>query len=455
MTRTGCQQATRGETRLRRAPLTFSQLAFWQLHQLSTRGGCRNVAAAMRLRGRVNVQALHRSIVEIVRRHDALRTRIVIDNGIPMQEVSSSCNFDFRAADLTALAESRHETEVRRRIESVILDPVDVSQDSLFAAQIVRLRDDEHVLVVALDHIISDMYSLDILLREVFTAYRDASASRAFSLPAVPIQFADYAVWQRSAQNRWLERHGNYWNDHLRECPRVSFPGAGKLSKGTLSGWVSVPLRIGRDLTTRLRAWCRESRTSVAMSVFTAYAALVLRWCGVSEGVVRYQGHGRAGAKTERAIGFFASRLYLRIRVLEEDRFINLIQRVTEEYCNAYEHDDYSYLETRVPPPESARNTFFNWIPAPATDLGGSCDSDSGLSVHSIPFVNPWFDKLEWDNEPMILLAESADGIAGGVYFPLNRLTVESMECFVRTFLTFVTKLLLEPERRIKDITLL
>lgn len=442
--------------RLDSAPLSFSQLQHWNLYQLRERRAFRHLASVKRLCGRLNVDALRRSVSEVVRRHDTLRTRIVVCDGTPIQEIAESGDWELKVEDLTAVSESCREVEINRRIEQVILEPVDVAVGPLFEAKLLRFKENEHVLIVAMEHIISDEWSLDIFLRDLFTAYAHILKGHAISLPEIPIQFADYAVWQRSAQKSWIEKHGAYWNERLSGCERLRFPVDGSLPSEARLGWRIVPVQIGKDLNAELHEWCRLRRTTVVMSVCSAYVGLVLRWCNVSETVIRYESNGRVSQKLENAIGYFTSPLFLRIKLLEDDSFADLLNQTREEYCRAYEHADSSYMEAQLPRPEFARNTAFNWIPQGskivASDLDGSEDA---INCSAVPFINPRLKNLERDTEPFIVFFDSDDGIVGGVWFPLNRFSVSTMERFGRNFLVFIRGMLRQPEGRVKDISLL
>jgi hypothetical protein len=438
------------------APLAFSQLAHWNLYQLRERPGMRQVASAMRLHGRLKIDALRQSVAEIVRQHDALRTRIVVYQGIPTQEIAESGDPELKVDDLTALPQGFREGEVKRLIEKLILEPIDVAVGPLWGVRLLRLRNDEHVLIVAMEHIISDGVSLNILFRDLLTGYVQALRGQNLSLPEVRAQFIDYAVWQRKAQKSWLEKHGAYWNKRLAGSQRLRFPEDRSAPTETRFGWTTLPVRIESDLKAELRRWCRLRRTTIVMSVFAAYVALVLRWCNASECVIQYQSDGRVASEVENTIGFFASVLYLRIGLLEGDKFIDLINRVTEEYCVAFEHADFSYFAAQLPLPEFVRNSAFNWLPQGSklatSDLDGSEDA---ITCSPVRFAHPMVRNLEIDSEPSILLSDTDDEIIGDVYFPLSRFSRDTMERFGRNFLEFIRALLRQPEERVKDIVLL
>jgi hypothetical protein len=409
------------------------------------------------LHGRLNIEAFRNSVAEIVRRQDALRTRIVVYDGIPAQEISKSGDCELELDDLTGVSSGTlRDLEIKHLIEKHILKPIDVAVGPLFGIRLVKCSENEHVLLVAMEHMISDAFSMNILLRDLFAAYTQALKGLAFSLPEIPIQVADYAVWQRTAHQSWLERHGTYWGERLKGCRRVRFPTDNNFPRATVSGWGAVRLRIGRDMRAELRDWCRLRQTTLVMTVFTAYVALVLRWCNVSEIVIQYLTDGRSSPELENTIGFFASGLYLRIALREDDRFVDLKDRVTQEYCEAYTHADHYFLEAQVPRPDFTLNTAFNWLPHQSTIDDSDLErSEEAITCSPVPFVHPMLKCFERDSEPVIVLVDTGDEIVGDVSFPLNRFRFKTMETFGHNFLVFLNALLNEPEQHVKDILLL
>lgn len=438
--------------RFDRAPLAFSQVAHWNVYRLNERHAIRQIASATRLRGRLNVTALERSFAEVIQRHDALRTRIVTLEGSPVQEISRSIPCALSVEDLTRTPERLREAEVIRITEQHVLEPINVAAAPLFGARLLRLHDDDHVLVVATEHMISDELSMHILLRDLFTAYRQVTSGHVISLPHVPVQFADYAVWQRNTLKSWIEKHGTYWSERLIR-QRLRFP-QDKSVQSTREGWASVSIHIGADLKMQLRDWCRIRRTTLVMSVFTAYVALVLRWCHAPEAIIQYQSNGRAGPDVENTIGYFASALYLRMGLAEDDSFVDLMKQVTEEYCRAYQHADFAYMAAQVPRPEFTRNPAFNWVPQGlGIELSDLDKSEHAIACSPVPFVHPMLEKLELDHEPVMLFYDADHQVVGDLLFPRNRYSVDTMQRFGRNFLVFIEALLKRPESRVKDVS--
>jgi NRPS condensation-like uncharacterized protein len=445
----------------RRIPLTFTQLAHWNLYRLQERPAIRQIVSATRLVGRLHLDALRRSVAEIVKRHEALRTRIVIHDGTPAQEIDECGAGDHYSDrlpgidDLTTVPKDLQEAVVRNRIDEHILQPIDVSAGPLFGALLLKLRDDEHVLVVAMEHTISDAFSMGIFLRELFVAYTQTVRGQPVSLPAIPIQFPDYAVWQQQAQPLWNATHAAYWKDRLAGHPGLKFPVDPNPPNAALAGWAIESFQLGSALTNGLREWSRRHRSTLVLTAFTVYIALVLRWCDVPEAVIQYQVDARVDPRTLNTIGYFAAPVYLRIALLENDTFVDLLQRVMAEYCTASEHLDFCFLEAQLPRPAFTLNPGFNWVPSGSAlalcDLEGT---EHAIATSPVEFDHPLLRTVHRENEPLVRLFETAAGIHAGIYYPRNRFSQETMENFGRHFVTFARALLEEPQKSVATITL-
>ncbi|WP_129782633.1 condensation domain-containing protein [Peristeroidobacter soli] len=440
---------------VRRAPLTFAQLAHWHAYRLSERRAIRQIASATRVVGHFNVELFKRSASEIVRRSDALRTVIVVANGVPTQEMSSEGVRQVRVEDWTGRSKDVRDMAVQETIDRLVLEPIDIAVGPLFEMRLLKILEDEHVIVVVMDHMISDAYSMNILLRDTFAAYVQAIGEGSISLPPMPLQYADYAVCQRRGLEAWKEEHEAYWTQRLAGCHRQRFPNRRGLQCRARPGWGTVHFSINRRLKAALRDWSRTRKTTLVMSIFTAYVALVMRWCGTSESVVQYQSDGRVSPSVQDTIGFFATVLYLRISVLEADSFVDLLNRVTQEYCQAYEHADFSYLSAKDDVEGFTRNTTFNWVPQGSkidvSRLAGSADE---ISLSSVGFTHPTLKQLELDYEPVMLLYDADDEVIGNFQFPLGQFTVESMERLAQAFLVYLNALVEQPERKVQEVVL-
>jgi hypothetical protein len=435
-------------------PLTFSQVAHWQLYGLSDRRAIRQLASAIRLVGDLSFDTLQESVAALVARHEALRTQIVLRDGVPSQSVLGSVDHRVRLGDLTTIHESAREAEVLRRIEQMILEPIDVTAEPLFGLNCLRLRADEHVLLIAMEHLISDAFSMSVFVRELLTIYSQRCCGTALSLPRISVQFPDYAIHQQASHAAWVRKHGKYWDERLAGCQRLRFP-EDRTTGYVALGWGSVSIDIDRDLKAELSEWCRRTKTTLAIGAFTAYVALVLRWCDTSDSVVQYVVDGRSNPEHENTIGYFASTLCIRIQLLGGGDLLDLLQLVTEECFNAYQHADRSFIAASVPRPGYTRNTVFNWVPRrsiAATNglLNHSCE----LFCSEVQFANPTLESRRLDCEPYVVLYDTPSAVLGSINYPVDRFSARSMEKFSRSFLTIMKTMIRQPHVAVRDMLL-
>jgi hypothetical protein len=439
---------------LYRAPLAFSQQAHWNLYRLGERPSRCVLSAILSVHGPLNLAAVRESLSAITRRHSALRTRLVVCDGTPMQEIYSPGNWTPQIYDMTELPKGRQEIEVLSKLEALVRKPIRVTADALFDFRLIKTADDEHILVALMEHSISDGYSVGVLLREFPEAYRQSVQEGAISLTKLPIQLTDVADWQRSSCESF-ERHRAYWTKHFEGCGRVEFPHDRTGSGKDAAGWRITQFTINKPLKMELLEWSRQSRTTMVMSVFTAYVGLVFRWCNVPDTVVLFQSDGRAFHNIPAAVGYFAFPLYLRLRLREADTFTDLMKLVTEEYCSAHEHADFSHLESQVPRPDFTRNGCFNWLPKGMEGERSEVRGTDGAVVFTpIDFQLRQLPNFERDTEPMVGFMEKGDEIIGDISFPLDRFSPDLMESFTRNLMKFLTTLVRHPDTRVKDILL-
>jgi len=418
-----------------RHALTFSQLTHWHGSELQMQSSVRHIVSASRLRGRLNIKLLERSLAQLVHRHEALRSRIVLHEGAPMLEVAPSGTLPCTLHDLTNHDPRQREHELEQWIRGLVLEPLTVVEGTLTIVHLARLDRHEHALVIAMEHIISDVVSMNILTRELFAMYRQLELGDPVQLPAVITPFSEYARWQRAGHEKWLDEHGGYWNRRLQDCGRLSFPRDVEGALAGRAGWGTVAVQVGPELKTALHAWCRKHRTTLVLAMLTAFATAVLRWCNSADGVIRYQTNGRSEPSIANTIGYFASMLHLRVQMPASGDFLALLKQLTDEYCNAYQHHDFSYIDAQVPAAEYTRNPCFNWIAGDAAGREDDASASTGLRVEPVRFANPRLDGYDKDAEPVLLLYEGHSEILGGVHFPRDRLSAAGMQRFVATFM--------------------
>ena len=204
-------------------PLSFAQQRLWFLDGFNPESAFYNVPLAIRLHGELNVAALKRSLNELLRRHEALRTSFAMAHGEAVQVIAASVELDVPMTDLTHLANEEAEAEARRLATAAAQQPFDLRRAPLLRASLLRLSNEHHILLLNLHHIVTDGWSMGVLYRELAAGYRAFNDGEEPRLPELPIQYADFAVWQRQwLQGAVLEGHLNYWREQLAALPRRS-----------------------------------------------------------------------------------------------------------------------------------------------------------------------------------------------------------------------------------------
>ncbi|MCA1628273.1 MAG: condensation domain-containing protein, partial [Acidobacteria bacterium] len=326
-------------------PLSFAQERLWFIHQLESRSSAYNVFYARRLRGRLNIAALEQSLSEIVRRHEALRTVFVEKDGQPAQVITPPQPLPLARADLSAFTGDEQEAEVERLAKEEFCRPFDLEHAPLIRATLLRLDEDEHVVLLTMHHIISDGWSLGVFSRELMTLYQAFSGGNPSPLPELPIQYADFAVWQKEwLKGEVLEKQMAYWREQLGGNPPVlelpadrprpaihSFRGARQ----------TVVLPMG--LTASLKELSRQEEATLFMTLLAAFKTLLHRYTGQTDVLVGSPIAGRNRAEIEPLIGFFVNTLALRTDLSGNPTFRELLGRVRKVALDAYGNQDVPF----------------------------------------------------------------------------------------------------------------
>lgn len=341
-------------------PLTATQARIWNcsLEADSRRPSLRLCATAVRIVGPLSLALLQKSIEIIIRRHEALRTRIVLKSGSPYQQIEPVAACVLSTIDLSD--QPLHaRREVSRLAQEFIDTPIDLAVGPLFEAKMWKLSDDEHVLVLLIDHMVSDGVSNGILTREIWECYRQGMLGESVSLPQISVQFPDYALWQAQTRLAWMEKHAEYWREHLRGAGPTVIPADRSPSDGKPAIGVTKHIPFGDELTVALRGAARRERALLSVFVLTAYAVVLSVWCTTEDLLVAFPFHGRHRPALRNVVGWVANTLLLRIHVKSAQMFGELLAQVKREIANALEHQDFDRLPDLLP--KCATEVSFNW----------------------------------------------------------------------------------------------
>ncbi len=326
-------------------PLSFAQQRLWFLDQYDPNSSVYNLHSAIRLKGRLNIDALKQTLEEMVRRHEALRTIFSTVEGEPVQIVTPPGSRALAVIDLRGRPESEREDEARRLAQEEARRPFDLAQGPVFRTTLIRLGEDDHVLLLAMHHIVSDGWSIGVLYRELAVLYEAFSRSQPSPLSELPIQYADYAVWQREwLKGAQLERQLSYWKKQLEGAPGVlNLPTDRPRPAVQSYRGARRSIELSKELTEGLRALGREEGATLFMTLLAAFQALLYRYTGQEDVVVGSPIANRNRTEIEGLIGFFVNTLALRADLSGNPTFQQLLARVRKAALGAYAHQDLPF----------------------------------------------------------------------------------------------------------------
>ncbi len=330
------------------AALSSGQQRLWFLHQLVPNNTAYTIMGAFVLQGSLRVAILEQSLNEIVRRHEALRTTFTAAEGLeglPQQMISPTVYMPLPVVDLGTIPGDQWRAKVRGLATAEALRPFDLANGPLVRSTLLRLNGKEHVLLLSMHHIVSDGWSLGVLIRELSTLYAAFFAGKSSPLPELPIQYADYALWQREQlQDQVLASHLAYWKQQLNSMPAVlELPtDRPRPAMQTFVGARQV-FKLPQVLLEGLHALSRKEGTTLFMTLLAAFQALLFRYTGQDDIPVGTPIANRPRPETEGLIGFFANTLVLRGDLSGNPSFQEFLRRVRGTALAAYEHEDLPF----------------------------------------------------------------------------------------------------------------
>ncbi|GGR20807.1 non-ribosomal peptide synthetase [Deinococcus ruber] len=327
------------------SPPSLSQERMWLLHQLDSGGTAYSVVGTARLRGTLSVKNAEASLRAIVERHEALRTTFEQEDGQLRQRVLAP-EFHLERIDLTTVPSVRQDEEARRQIRSLIARPFDFRFGPVFRATLFHLDKEHHLLLLDLPHLNSDAWSLSVLLEEFITGYEAGLNGQQPVLPPLPVQYRDYAAWQREwLQGDGLEELRAYWRSQLRQLAPLALPI--DLPRPALMGFTgaSVSYVLPAPLIARLRNLARQHDATLFMLLLTVFKVLLMRWSGTDDIAVGTPVAGRQTPGIERLIGVFVNTLVMRTDLSGQPSFRTALARVRKVAIEAFAHQDMPFAQ--------------------------------------------------------------------------------------------------------------
>ncbi|WP_244224349.1 amino acid adenylation domain-containing protein [Corallococcus sicarius] len=328
----------------KQAPLSFAQERMWFLDKWSPGSAAFHMPTAVRLSGTVDVEALRRALAVLVERHDTLRTTFQEREGRAMQIIAPTGEVSLEVMDLQELPESEREAEAQRRVVSLAQQPFQLEQGPLLRTVLMLLGGGEQVLLVDSHHIVSDGWSMGVLVHELAMSYRACMEGQPPPLNPLPLQYADWAAWQRDwLQGAELERQLAYWKGRLNPHALLELPADKPRPALMSSRGARQVMHLSPALTQALKALGQREGRTLFVTLLSAFNVLLSRYTGQEDVVVGTPIAGRPRAEVEGLIGLFVNMLALRSDLSGRPSFRELMGRVHESTLDAYAHQDIPF----------------------------------------------------------------------------------------------------------------
>lgn len=419
----------------RLGPLSCEQSNFWRFTQ-TYHDWKTWVTSQLRVRGSLDINLLARSLIMVIQRHEALRTRIVEVDGDLMQQVDSPGNESrLEVLDVSDSSESVALVRAQSHIDTLFRRPANVAGDDLFRMMLLKISHNEYMLAVSIHHVVCDAVSLIIFFRDLWSSYEHLLHDQRSALPAAD-QYLDYAIWQRGEIVSSANIHASYWADKLSGTNALRMPPDHACDNPSLSNkHAEMDIFFGEKLTDGLQELGRATQTVPPLVILTAYAALASSWCDQTDFVIPIAVTGRPSSSHVDTIGLFAGGLPLRILIDRKRTFVDLIMSVSREFLSAYANYDYGIYSFQKP--EISQGTFLNWVGDPdelagLPSLSGCNSLDAHLKVESCRSTAlSAAEGFELTSEIVWGFERSWAGIHGRVHYRTDLFTRSMMQAFV------------------------
>ncbi len=435
-------------------PLSFAQERMWFLNQLDPGSSTYNMSTAIRLRGSLNRTALEQSFTELVRRHEALRTTFREVNGRVVQIIAPVTTAALDFIDLSAMAAAEREDEAQHLLRAESGAPFNLAEGPLLRARLLQLGDQDHVLLLTMHHIVSDGWSMNILVRELTALYSTFVNDIPPALPELPIQYADYAVWQKSwLTGEILDRQLTYWRTQLQQpLPLLELPADRRRPPVQTYNGAQHRLELSAETSARLKELSRQNGVTAFMTLLAAFKVLLLRHTGQKDVIVGTPVAGRNRTEVEGLIGFLVNTLVLRTSLSGDPTFRELLHRVREVTLDAHQHQDLPFeklVDALQVPRDPSHTPLFQVLFAFQNLLPDQINVQ-GLEIGGIELPD---ETAKFDL--MLIASERGDQTIGTIVYNTDLFELGTIERLADHFVTLVEALADDPSLRLSQLNLL
>ncbi|PMB24627.1 non-ribosomal peptide synthetase [Fischerella thermalis] len=435
-------------------PLSFSQQRLWFIDQLYHGSSFYNIPIAFHVQGNLNIAALQQSLNEILKRHEVWRTNFTLVNAEPVQEITTQVYWDLPIINLEHLSGKNWEEKVKQLVAKEAKKPFNLAKGLLVRATLLRLSEEEHILLVTMHHIITDGWSCGVFLRELSTLYAAFSTNQPSPLSELPIQYADFAVWQRDRiQGKILTTQLNYWKQQLKgELPVLQLPTDRPRPTVTTFAGAKEYFTFSTTLTNALRQLSQREDATLFMSLLAAFNVLLYRYTDQEDILIGSPIANRNRAELEGMLGLFVNTLVLRNNLSGNPSFRELLHRVREMTLDAYAHQDLPFemlVEELQPERDLSRNPLYE-VMFVLQNTPSSVEEVSGLTLHTLDF-----DSGTAQLDIFLSMSESEERLTGCLEYNTDIFDSATITQFINNFQTLLENIVANPEQRLSELSLL
>ncbi len=435
-------------------PLSFSQERMWFLAEYEETHAAYIRTAAFRLRGLLNVEAIEKSLASIVERHEALRTTYHARDGLPMQVISAPFPVPLLREDLSRLDEPERMPRFMQLAIEEAHRPFDLSRDLMLRSMLLKLDREDHILLLAMHHIATDGWSQGILLSELNEIYNAYCEGLPPKLPELPVQYADFAIWQREVfESRTLAEDLTYWKKRLAGAPPVlRLPADHPRPKLLSYRGARQSLTLPKPLTESLKELSKQEKVTLFMTLVAAFNALLFRYTGQEDILIGTPVASRNQVETERLIGFFANTLVLRTDLTGDPTFRELLERVRNTALEVYAHQDLPFekLVMMLEPERSLSYSPVFQVMFNLRNLHAEALSLRGLEIEEID-LDPRASQFDLT----LMVTELAEGLSCAAIYNTDLFEAETIRRLLRHFETILGGAVKDPAARLTALPIL
>jgi amino acid adenylation domain-containing protein len=433
--------------------LSYAQQRLWFIDQLDPGKATYNIPGAVRLEGRLNLEALKGVINEVVRRHEVLRTRIEVEEGTPVQVIEVWTPQQLAVGDLSNLDPAEREVEVRRIAREEARTGFDLRQGPLIRVRVLKLGAEQHVVFFTMHHIVSDAWSVRVLVREVCALYEDLSEGKRPSLPELELQYADYAMWQQGyLTGDILEGEVRYWKERLKGAAVLELPTDRARPVAPSYAGCLERMELGKEASEGLRRLSQRESATVFMVLMAAFKVLLMRYSGEEDISVGTAIANRTRREVEGLIGFFVNTLVLRTGLGGNPSFRELIRRERETALEAYGHQEVPFeklVEEINPERDLSRTPLFQVMML----LENTGREELEIGALKICRIEEETGTAKFDLT--LLLREEGAGIFGALEYSRDLFEEETIRRMARHYQQVVAEVIRDAEQKIREIELM